>query len=95
MRLGGALWRPARPAASLLEALDLGLPDQVLAAGAFVGDPTRLDVAADRHGGYLELFGYLLDRQQLVTVHAAQDSGPVDHYNTFLSYTDASVMVYT
>lgn len=95
MRLGCALPRSAWPAASLLEALKLGLPDQVFAAGAFVGNPTRLDVAAHRHRGHLEFFGYLLDRQQLVTVHAAQDSGPVDHYNTFVGYTDPAVIVYT
>lgn len=60
----GTAWRTTRH----LELVQDRLPDEVLAARPLERETLGLDIAADRHHGYAELLGSLLEGKQLVSL---------------------------
>jgi hypothetical protein len=84
-RLAGAASRPA--GAGLLELLQLVTLNQVVAPWLDRVQMAGLDVPADGHMADTEQVGRLRNRQQVITVHAAQDSANDLHHNMTSPYT--------
>lgn len=83
-----------RAVGGITEALDVAAPDEVLAPWAVVGQTAGVDPSSDRHVAHVELDGGLLDRQQLITVHATEGTALREQDNTLARYTDYPVNMY-
>lgn len=84
----GAGARAAGAPPVLLEALQLVTPHEQLSPRAVWRQAARFDVPAHRHHANAEIFGRLLDGQQLSLPHAAKGSLSDYQNNTYCTCSD-------